>query len=98
MTEEENRRNRWVDRGISLALVIIGILGTSWASGITTFNEKLDSKASKKYVDEQINLAITNSEKVNAAKLHGITILLENISNQQAETRHDIKEILKNQK
>lgn len=54
MTDEELKKARWVDRGISLLIVIIGIVGTSWVAGITNFKEKLANKADKEYVKDQI--------------------------------------------
>lgn len=62
----------------------------------------LESKADKtyvhSYVSEEINEAIAEHEKVDAARYNGISEMFNVIREEQAEMRQDIKEILKNQK
>lgn len=54
MTDEELKKARWIDRGVSLLLVIVGVMGTSWAAGITDFKKQLNEKADKIFVTTSI--------------------------------------------
>ena len=95
-------KNKWVDILINGAISALIILFGFWLSSADMdareISKKIDQKADKTYVDEEIDKAISDYEKIDAARYDGISDMFKMIREEQAEMRHDIKEILKNQK